>query len=606
MKPEQMTEALEQAAAQLGIQVRYDTMTGDAAGSGGLCKVKGTWWRDHRSQDAARRARRDADRGAGGLRHRRGLPAARSCATRSPPSAPSAARRRPATDAAALVAAAPRGRAPARRHEPRALIFSLSSGSSATALSSAARTFSRTAAGAPGPELLVDDPLDHPIDRRLGVDPAGGQLGRDVRGQLGRLRCRSAPAVAAAGSSARFVASAPASLSANRAPPTPAGLFALLIVSRSPDRRTATGAADLPCHAVWTLSRQARMFETAAFAVSCLARMTFDTVVNCWFSCWICCCSASSWRFDSWPCCIIASHVRHLGIARAAARRRRAPPATAPPPAAGRGRPASALGGADAGVVHCRRQHRPADDVRGDLGAAHQHRHAARQDGTKRRRGPLGLTGAAGVDLEPAVGARRESAQRAGRKSASGSGSGSTSGPPGPGIGRRRDFGFVPALRQRFAGVESRVGFFRGFLAPFRGGLYVLRHPLKRYLVSRSCSTWRSAIGDHVRRARATGARSWRRWSRARPSSANSSSAIMTGRRRRGAVPDRAAAAARGVRRSAVGARRARRARHGSDGPVPRRRRGGRCCTACSSSCSTASRWSSASASPRSAAASAA
>src|ERR1043165_5933126 len=43
MKPEQMTETLEQAAAQLGIQVRYDTMTGDAAGGGGLCKVKGTW-----------------------------------------------------------------------------------------------------------------------------------------------------------------------------------------------------------------------------------------------------------------------------------------------------------------------------------------------------------------------------------------------------------------------------------------------------------------------------------------------------------------------------------------------------------------------------------
>jgi len=43
MKPEQMTETLEQAAAQLGVQVRYDTMTGDAAGGGGLCKVKGAW-----------------------------------------------------------------------------------------------------------------------------------------------------------------------------------------------------------------------------------------------------------------------------------------------------------------------------------------------------------------------------------------------------------------------------------------------------------------------------------------------------------------------------------------------------------------------------------
>lgn len=43
MKPEQITEALEQAAIQLGIQVRYETMTGDASGSGGLCKLKGTW-----------------------------------------------------------------------------------------------------------------------------------------------------------------------------------------------------------------------------------------------------------------------------------------------------------------------------------------------------------------------------------------------------------------------------------------------------------------------------------------------------------------------------------------------------------------------------------
>ena len=28
------------------------------------------------------------------------------------------------------------------------------------------------------------------------------------------------------------------------------------------------------------------------------------------------------------------------------------------------------------------------------------------------------------------------------------------------------------------------MGFFRGFLAPFRGGLYVLRHPLKRFLLA--------------------------------------------------------------------------------------------------------------------------
>jgi hypothetical protein len=43
MKPEQIAEALEHAAAQLGIQVRYETMTGDAAGGGGLCKLRGTW-----------------------------------------------------------------------------------------------------------------------------------------------------------------------------------------------------------------------------------------------------------------------------------------------------------------------------------------------------------------------------------------------------------------------------------------------------------------------------------------------------------------------------------------------------------------------------------
>jgi hypothetical protein len=43
MKPEQMTETLEQAAAQLGVRVRYETMTGETAGAGGLCKVKGQW-----------------------------------------------------------------------------------------------------------------------------------------------------------------------------------------------------------------------------------------------------------------------------------------------------------------------------------------------------------------------------------------------------------------------------------------------------------------------------------------------------------------------------------------------------------------------------------
>ncbi len=43
MKPEQLVEALEAAAAQLGIPVRYETMTGETAGAAGLCKVKGEW-----------------------------------------------------------------------------------------------------------------------------------------------------------------------------------------------------------------------------------------------------------------------------------------------------------------------------------------------------------------------------------------------------------------------------------------------------------------------------------------------------------------------------------------------------------------------------------
>ena len=41
MKPEQITEALEQAAAQVGVKVRYEAMTGESAGAGGLCKIRG-------------------------------------------------------------------------------------------------------------------------------------------------------------------------------------------------------------------------------------------------------------------------------------------------------------------------------------------------------------------------------------------------------------------------------------------------------------------------------------------------------------------------------------------------------------------------------------
>src|SRR5215471_7392845 len=43
MKPEHITETLEAAAEHLGIRVRYETMTGETAGGGGLCKVKGQW-----------------------------------------------------------------------------------------------------------------------------------------------------------------------------------------------------------------------------------------------------------------------------------------------------------------------------------------------------------------------------------------------------------------------------------------------------------------------------------------------------------------------------------------------------------------------------------
>jgi hypothetical protein len=45
MKPEQMTETLEAAAAQVGVQVRYEALAASGTGSGGgLCKVRGSWW----------------------------------------------------------------------------------------------------------------------------------------------------------------------------------------------------------------------------------------------------------------------------------------------------------------------------------------------------------------------------------------------------------------------------------------------------------------------------------------------------------------------------------------------------------------------------------
>jgi hypothetical protein len=43
MKPEQLAEALETAATQLGVKVRYDALAPGATAGGGLCKVKGQW-----------------------------------------------------------------------------------------------------------------------------------------------------------------------------------------------------------------------------------------------------------------------------------------------------------------------------------------------------------------------------------------------------------------------------------------------------------------------------------------------------------------------------------------------------------------------------------
>jgi hypothetical protein len=44
MKPEQVLEALEDAAGKLGVEVRYEALAASGvSGGGGLCKVKGQW-----------------------------------------------------------------------------------------------------------------------------------------------------------------------------------------------------------------------------------------------------------------------------------------------------------------------------------------------------------------------------------------------------------------------------------------------------------------------------------------------------------------------------------------------------------------------------------
>jgi hypothetical protein len=45
MKPEQMAEALEGAAEQLHVRVRYEPLNvGDVKSPGGLCRVHRDWW----------------------------------------------------------------------------------------------------------------------------------------------------------------------------------------------------------------------------------------------------------------------------------------------------------------------------------------------------------------------------------------------------------------------------------------------------------------------------------------------------------------------------------------------------------------------------------
>lgn len=44
MKPEQVTEALEAAATQMGVRVRYDSLAPGTGTGGGLCRVRGQWW----------------------------------------------------------------------------------------------------------------------------------------------------------------------------------------------------------------------------------------------------------------------------------------------------------------------------------------------------------------------------------------------------------------------------------------------------------------------------------------------------------------------------------------------------------------------------------
>ena len=176
------------------------------------------------------------------------------------------------------------------------------------------------------------------------------------------------------------------------------------------------------------------------------------------------------------------------------------------------------------------------------------------------------------------------------RPGESGSGSGFDMGPPARVFGRPA-ISFRDRARHR-CGLQSRRGILPRFLwPPSAAASTSLRHPLKRYLLVPIVLERRAGGRHHVSRPGATGARSWPSMVSSTPVLGSFFLGIMTVVGGVGAVPDRPAAAARGVLRPAVGAGRARRARQGARGRRSSRRRAARCCTACSSSCFTASRW---------------
>src|SRR5580692_2434903 len=151
-----------------------------------------------------------------------------------------------------------------------------------------------------GAELFVDHPIDHPLDGGLRADLAGLQLGRqiggDAAGRGGRVLSRRARRAGGRAGRLQLVGKGRTTLHDGAT---------LVAPGCGGTARRPTGSCDLTCHARATLARQARMLETAALAVSYLARMTLEIVVKRWLSSWICCCKASICMFDVCPSCII-------------------------------------------------------------------------------------------------------------------------------------------------------------------------------------------------------------------------------------------------------------------------------------------------------------